>query len=100
MSTTALCVKGGPWIKRCKKLAKVNLGFSSKKITNSYLLLFLSSQYPKFSTEKKLDDFSAANMTKIKTNVKKDEDGLVEQQSFVGWKYRPYREKKRLQGEI
>ena len=39
----ALCVKGGPWIKRCKKLAKVNLGFSSKKITNSYLLLFLSS---------------------------------------------------------
>ena len=41
--TTALCVKGGPWIKSCKKLAKVNLGFSSKKITNSYLLLFLSS---------------------------------------------------------
>ena len=39
----ALCVKGGPLIKRCKKLAKVNLGFSSKKITNSYLLLFLSS---------------------------------------------------------
>ena len=41
--TIALCVKGGPWIKRCKKLAKVNLGFSPKKITNSYLLLFLSS---------------------------------------------------------
>ena len=41
--STALCVNGGPWIKRCKKLAKVNLGFSSKKITNSYLLLFLSS---------------------------------------------------------
>ena len=39
----ALCVKGGPWIKRCKKLAKVTLGFSSKKNNNSYLLLFLSS---------------------------------------------------------
>ena len=33
---------------------------------------------------KKLDDFSAANMTKIKTNVKKGEVGLVEQRSFVG----------------
>ena len=43
---------------------------------------------------KKLDDFSAANMTKIKTNVKKGEDGLVEQRSFVGWKYGPCREKK------
>ena len=27
----ALRVKGGPWIKRCKKLAKVDLRFSSKK---------------------------------------------------------------------
>ena len=33
-------------------------------------------------------------MTKIKTNVKKGEDGLVEQRSFVGWKYGPCREKK------
>ena len=33
---------------------------------------------------KKLDHFSAANMTKITTNVKKGEVGLVEQQSFVG----------------
>ena len=39
----ALCVKGGPWIKRCKKMAKLNLPFSSKKFTNLYLLLFLSS---------------------------------------------------------
>ena len=31
---------------------------------------------------KKLDDFSAANMTKIKTNLKKREDGLVEQRYF------------------
>jgi len=37
-----------------------------------------------YSTEKKLDDFSAENMTKITTNVKKGEDGLVEQRSFVG----------------
>ena len=43
---------------------------------------------------KKLDDFCAENLTKITTNVKKDEDGLVEQQSFVGWKYRLCREKK------
>ena len=40
-----------------------------------------------------MDDFSAANMTKITTNVKKGEVGLVEQRSFVGWKYGPYREK-------
>ena len=33
---------------------------------------------------KKLDDFSAENITKITTNVKKGEVGLVEQQSFVG----------------
>ena len=43
---------------------------------------------------KKLDDFSAENITKITTNVKKGEDGLVEQRSFEGWKYRPCREKK------
>ena len=43
---------------------------------------------------KKLDDFGAENLTKITTNVKKDEDGLVEQRSFVGRKYRPCREKK------
>ena len=43
---------------------------------------------------KKLDDFGAENLTKITTNVKKGEDGLVEQRSFVGWKYRPCREKK------
>ena len=36
----------------------------------------------------------AANMTKIKTNVKKGEVRLVEQRSFVGWKYGPCREKK------
>ena len=33
---------------------------------------------------KKLDDFGAENLTKITTNVKKGEDGLVEQRSFVG----------------
>ena len=43
LSVSALCVKGGPWLKRCKKLPKVDLRFSSKKIINSYLLLFLSS---------------------------------------------------------
>jgi hypothetical protein len=52
-------------------MAKVNLRFSSKKSTNLYLLLFLSSLYPSFATEKKLDDFSAENLTKIKINVKK-----------------------------
>ena len=41
-----------------------------------------------------MDDFSAANMTKITTNVKKGEVGLVEQRSFVGWNYGPRREKK------
>ena len=55
------------------------------------LFEFLMSQ---IFHRKKLDDFSAANMTKIKTNVKKGEDGLVEQRSFVGWKYGPCREKK------
>ena len=40
---------------------------------------------------KKFNDFDA---NKITTNVKKGEDGLVEQRSFVGWKYRPCREKK------
>ena len=48
-------------------------------------------------------------MTRITTNVKKGEDGLDEQRSFVGWKYGPCREKKaqnsvaeqdHLQGEI
>ena len=43
---------------------------------------------------KKIDDFGAKNLTKITTNVKKGEDGLVEQRSFVGWKYGPCREKK------
>ena len=33
---------------------------------------------------KKLDDFGAENLTKITTNIKKGEDGLVEQRSFVG----------------
>ena len=55
------------------------------------LFEFLMSQ---IFHRKKLDDFSAANMTKITTNVKKGEDGLVEQRSFVGWKYGPCREKK------
>ena len=45
------------------------------------LFEFLMSQ---IFRRKKMDDFSAANMTKIKTNVKKGEDGLVEQRSFVG----------------
>ena len=55
------------------------------------LFEFLMSQ---IFHRKKMDDFSAANMTKITTNVKKGEDGLVEQRSFVGWKYGPCREKK------
>ena len=33
---------------------------------------------------KKLDDVGAEYLTKITTNVKKGEDGLVEQRSFVG----------------
>ena len=37
---------------------------------------------------------SAENMTKNSTSVKKGEDGLFEQRSFVGGKYGPYREKK------
>ena len=41
---------------------------------------------------KKLDDFSAENLTKIKTYAKKGEDGLDEQRSFVRWKYGPCRE--------
>ena len=45
--------KDDPWIKRCKKLAKVNLCFSSKNILNSNLLCFLSRSYPIFTTEKK-----------------------------------------------
>ena len=40
-----------------------------------------------------MDDFSVVNLTKITTNVKRGEDGLNEQRSFVGWKYGPYREK-------
>ena len=67
----ALCVKGGTWIKRCKKLANVTLGFSSKKKQQfifTTLFEFLMSQ---IFHKKKLDDFSAANMTKITTNVKK-----------------------------
>ena len=70
------------------------------------LFEFLMSQ---IFNRKKLDDFSATNMTKITTNVKKGEVRLVEQQSFVGWKYGPCQEKKtqnsvaqrdQLQGEI
>ena len=56
-------------------MAKVNLGFSSP-IHIAALFEFLMSQ---IFHRKKLDDFSAANMTKIKTNVKKGEVGLVEQ---------------------
>ena len=44
------------------------------------LFEFLMSQ---IFHRKKLDDFSAANMTKITTNVKKGEVRLVEQRSFV-----------------
>ena len=55
------------------------------------LLEFLMSQ---IFHRKQLDDFRAANMTKITTNVKKGEVGIVEQWSFVGWKYGPCREKK------
>ena len=55
------------------------------------LFEFLMSQ---IFHRKKLDDFSAANMTKITTNVKKGEDALDEQRSFVGWKYGSCREKK------
>ena len=45
------------------------------------LFEFLRSQ---IFHRKKLDDFSAANLTKITTNVKKGEVGLIEQRSFLG----------------
>ena len=90
----ALCVKGGPWIKRSKKNGKSKPPFLIQKIHQfifAALFEFLMSQ---IFNRKKLDDFSAENLTKITINVKKGEYGLVERQSFVGWKYRPCREKK------
>ena len=61
----ALWVKGAPCIKRCKKKAKVNLCFSSKKnhlFIFAALFEFLMSQ---ICHRKKLDDYSAENLIKI-----------------------------------
>ena len=70
-TTSALCVKGGPWIKRSKKNGKSKPPFLIQKIHQfifAALFEFLVSQ---FFNRKKLDDISAENLTKIKINVKK-----------------------------
>ena len=48
----ALLVKRDTWIKRVQKMAKVDLCFSSNKLTKWYLLHFLSWSWPIFCTEK------------------------------------------------
>ena len=73
-------------------MAKVDLCFSSKKITNSYLLLFLRSCCPE--KHKKLDDFGAENLTKITINEKKGWRRPRWATIFLGWKYRVCQEKK------
>ena len=65
-------------------MTKVNLCFSSKKNHQFIFAALFEILMSQIFHRRKLDDFSAANMTKIKTNVKKGEDGLVEQRSFVG----------------
>ena len=65
-------------------MAKVNLRFSftkSHQFIFAALFEFLMSH---ICHRKKLDDYSAENLTEITTNVKKGEDGLDEQRSFVG----------------
>ena len=69
--TTALWVKRVTWIKRCQKLAKVDLCFSFNKLTRWYLLHFLSWLLPIFFHRKKLDDVGAENLSKIIANVQK-----------------------------
>ena len=63
--TIALCVKGGPRIKRSKKMAKLNLRFSSKKITNLYLLRFLTCLSYVPYLPQNLNDFSAEIWPKL-----------------------------------
>ena len=65
----ALWVKEATWIKRCKKLTKLNIRFLSKNITNFYLQHFFGCSCLIFTTEKK-NDFGAENLTKITANVK------------------------------
>ena len=75
-------------------MAKVNLCFSSKRKIQFIFAALFEFLMSHIFHRKKLDDFGAENLTKITTNVKIGEDGLVEQLFFVGWKDRPCREKK------
>ena len=77
-----------------KKLAKVDLCFSSNKLTKWYLLHFLSWSWPIFCTEKNWMTLVQNIWPKSQQMYKNVEVGLIRGRSFVGWKYRPCREKK------
>ena len=91
----ALWVKRVTWIKRCQKLAKVDLCFSFNKLTRWYLLHFLSWLWSIFSTEKKWMTLVQKICPKLQQMYKNVEDGLVRSWSFVGWKYWPCREEEK-----
>ena len=90
----ALLVKRDTWIKRVQKMAKVDLCFSSNKLTKWYLLHFLSWSWPIFCTEKNWMTLVQNIWPKLQQMYKRVEVGLIRGRSFVGWKYRPCREKK------
>ena len=73
---------------------KVDLYFSSNKLTKWYLLHFLSWSWPIFCTEKNWMTLVQNIWPKLQQMYKNVEAGLIRGRSFVGWKYRPCREKK------
>ena len=75
-------------------MAKVDLCFSSNKLTKWYLLHFLSWSWPIFCTEKNWMTLVQNIWPKSQQMYKNVEVGLIRGRSFVGWKYRPCREKK------
>ena len=68
----ALLVKRDTWIKKGKKMSKVDHCFSSNKLTKWYLLHFLIWSWPIFCTEK-----NAVVCTEVCKEVCKEENKLV-----------------------
>ena len=75
---------------KCKELAEQNLCFSSNNLTTFHLLHFWVG-YIQFFAHKKIGWHWRR---KSDQNFSKCKAGLVEQQSFVRWKFRPFPEKK------
>ena len=92
--SNALLVKVSSGVKKGTKMSKVDLCFSSNKVTKLYLLYLLSWLWSIFCTEKNWITLVQNIWPKLQQLYKRVEVGFVEQRSFVGCKYRPWREKK------